>query len=427
MTSRYVVPGTPEYDELRRPEIPRFAATRPAAVAPCATPAEVAGAIAHARARGLPVAVRGGGHDFAGRSSTTGGVLIDVRPMAGIAVAGDRAVIGAGARLGDVYDALFAHGRTIPAGCGPTVGIAGLTLHGGLGILGRTYGLTCDSLRAATIVLADGRTLESDEQREPDLFWALRGGGAPGVVTALTFATVPAPGSTAFRLGFPAGSGADVLEAWQRFAPAADDAVAASLVLSTSSDLGYPPAVTVFGAVIGEAGPLDDLAGKLEVRPESDDRWPGSHRDTKLRLAGTDPHDGPVPADGFTYLRSEYFRSTVPAAGLVAALSAERRPGEFRELDFSPWGGAYNRVPAAATAFPHRDATFLLKHSATVPPEAAPSPWLESSFAITHPYGTGGVYPNFPEPGLPDTAYYGLNTDRLRAVHRAYDPDGHFA
>jgi FAD/FMN-containing dehydrogenase len=426
MTSRIVLPGTVGYDELRRPEIPRFAAMQPAAVVPCATPQDVADALAYARSRALPLAVRGGGHDFAGRS-TTEGVLIDVRPMAGVTVAGDRAVVGGGARLGDVYDALFAYGRTIPAGCGPTVGIGGLALHGGLGILGRTYGLTCDSLRAATVVLGDGRTVACDAEREPDLFWALRGGGAPGVVTALEFAIVPAPDSTAFRLGYPAGSGADVLEGWQRFAPPADDAIAASLVLSTSSDLGHAPAVTVFGAVIGDTAALDDLVGKLAVRPASDQRWPGTHRDTKRRLADTDPHEGPMPADGFTYLRSEYFRSAVPAAELVRALAADRRAGEFRELDFSPWAGAYNRVPVQATAFPHRDAQFLLKHSATVAPHAEPTPWLDASFAITHPYGTGGTYPNFPEPGLPDSAYYGVNTPRLHAVRAAYDPEGRFA
>jgi hypothetical protein len=202
--------------------------------------------------------------------------------------------------------------------------------------------------------------------------------------------------------------------------------VAASLVLSTSSDPGYAPAVTVFGAVLGDPGPLDDLVRDLAVRPASDQRWPGRHRDTKRRLSVTDPHEGPVPADGFTYLHSEYFRSTVPAAGLVEALGADRRPGEFRELDFSPWAGAYNRVPVDATAFPHRDAAFLLKQSATVPPDADPTPWLDESYALTHPYGTGGVYPNFPEPGLPDAAYYGPNTARLHATRAAYDPDGWF-
>ena len=112
-----------------------------------------------------------------------------------MAVAGGVATIGAGARLGAVYDALDAHGLAIPAGCGPRVGVAGLTLGGGLGILGRSHGLLADSLVGARVVLADGRVVDCDGEREADLFWALRGAGAAGfgVVTELRFATVPAP------------------------------------------------------------------------------------------------------------------------------------------------------------------------------------------------------------------------------------------
>jgi FAD/FMN-containing dehydrogenase len=399
---------------------PRFAAVRPAAVVPCASPEDIAGALARAGRDRLPVAVRGGGHCFAGRSSTTG-VVIDVRPMTAVVLSGDRAEIGAGTRLGEIYDALAVHGRTIPAGCGPTVGIAGLTLGGGLGILGRTHGLTSDSLRAATVVLADGRVVRCDAGREPDLFWALRGGGAPGVVTSLEFATVPAPRSTAFRLTFPPGGAGDLLAAWQHALAELDEAISPSLVLTTPADPAAPPVVTVFGAVLGDEpachAALGDLLGRLGVRPVSDDRRHGSHRGTKQWLAGDD-----APGDGFTHLHSEYFRRDVPAADLVARLYADRRPGESRELDFSPWGGAYNRVAPDATAFPHRHARFLLKHAVTVPPGAYPGDWLDESYAITHPYGTGGAYPNFPEPGLPDTAYYGPNTGRLRRVRAGYDP-----
>jgi hypothetical protein len=341
--------------------------------------------------------------------------------------------VGAGTCLGEVYDALAAHGRTIPAGCGPTVGIAGLTLGGGIGILGRTYGLTSDSLRAATVVLADGRVVACDADREPDLFWALRGGGAPGVVTDLTFATVPAPASTAFRLIFPPGSATDVLDAWQRTAPDAADAVAASLVLFAAGDV-RPPAVAVFGAVLGGpaagATALDELVRGLGVAPLSDRRLPGTHRETKDRLSRVDPHDGGAePVDGHTYLRSGFFRGTVPAAPLVEHLLADRRPDEARELDCSPWGGAYNRVPAVATAFPHRDARFLLKHSVTVAPGAGPAGalgWLADSHGLARPHATGGVYPNFPEPGLPATAYYGSNAARLQGIRAAYDPDAMF-
>jgi FAD/FMN-containing dehydrogenase len=410
--------------------LPRFAAIRPAAVVPCATPADIAAAVSLARRHRHPLVVRGGGHCFAGRSSTTG-VVIDVRPTAGVQVAGDRAVIGAGSRLGEVYDALDAHGRTIPAGCGPTVGIAGLTLHGGLGILGRRHGLTCDSLRAATVVLADGRVVDCDADRDADLFWALRGGGAPGVVTSLTFATVPAPPSTAFRLLFPVGRAAEVLDAWQHALPEMGEEVAASLVIFGSADPALPPVVTVFGAVLGGSAAggaaIGDLITRVGVRPVSDVRRHGSHRQTKRWLVEADPHDGqPEPEGGFLYPRSEFFRATVPAADLVARLTADRRPGEARELDFSPWGGAYNRVPADTTAFPHRDARFLLKHAATVVPGGPRGDWLDESFAITRRFGTGGVYPNFPEAGLPDQAYYGANTARLHRIRAAYDPGGVF-
>src|SRR5690242_3220886 len=120
----------------------------------CSDPAAVAEAIALSRRTGLPCAIRSGGHCFAGRSSPPSGILIDVSPMRAVSVAGDSATIGAGARLGDLYPALAEHGLTLPAGCGPTVGIAGLTLGGGLGILGRSRGLTSDNLRSATVVLA---------------------------------------------------------------------------------------------------------------------------------------------------------------------------------------------------------------------------------------------------------------------------------
>ncbi len=394
----------------------RFAGVRPLAVLPCTTPADVAAALARAGREGVPVAVRGGGHCFAGRSSTTG-IVLDVSPLTGVRLDGDRAVIGAGTRLAEVYDRLAAHGRTIPAGCGPTVGIAGLTLGGGLGILGRRYGLTSDSLLAATVVTADGRVVEAED----DLLWLLRGGGAPGVVTSLTFATVPAPDSTAFRLAYPGSAAADVLAAWQQALPDLDDATAPSLVITTPPDPARPPVVTVFGAAPDGAA-VDDLIRRLAQRPQSDERQHAGHRATKRWLAGDDAAD-----TRSAYLHSEYFRTQVPAADLVAWLVADRSAGEARELDFSPWGGAYNRVAADATAFPHRDARCLLKHTATVAAGDRAGGWLDGSYALAHPYGTGGAYPNFPEPDLPQEAYYLHNTERVRRTRAAYDPEGVFA
>jgi FAD/FMN-containing dehydrogenase len=422
-----VLPESPDYDQARRPAMSRFAGVRPQAVVRCTSAADVAEAVAYARARELPVAVRSGGHSFAG-DSTTDGVVIDVSPISGVALSQGRAVIGAGTRLGEVYDALSARGRTIPAGCGPDVGVSGLTLGGGLGILGRMYGLTCDSLRAATVVLADGRPVECSEADEPDLFWLVRGGGVPslpGVVTTLIFETVPAPESTAFKLTFPARQAVEAIAGWQAAGLDAPDAVAASLVLSAPADPANEPVVVVFGAVVGDAAfgreQIDGLAAHIGA-PATDQRQHGAHRATKQWLSSLGPHSEPEPDDGDMYVRSEFIRRPLDATAvrtLADGFAADRIPGQARELDFNPWGGAYNRVPAAATAFPHRAERFLLKQSNT----GVPSDWLDASYAVTHPYGDGGVYPNFPEPDQPDEAYYKENTARVRQIRAAYDPD----
>ena len=197
MIENLLTPGTPGYEAARRPWAGRFHDVRPAAIARCGSARDVAAALMAARRDAMPFAVRAGGHCFAGRSSTPG-LLVDVGPMDAVHVHGDHVTTGAGALLGPVYDALAARGLAIAGGCGPTVGIAGLTLGGGLGILGRRHGLTSDGLVAAEVVTADGRIVVCDAECEPDLFWALRGAGGcrVGVVTSLTLRTVPAPPTT---------------------------------------------------------------------------------------------------------------------------------------------------------------------------------------------------------------------------------------
>jgi FAD/FMN-containing dehydrogenase len=441
-------PESPDYESVRRPAIGRFENIRPRAVARCAAPADVAEAISYARRGSLALAVRSGGHCFAGRSSTEG-VVIDVGPMESVSISGSAVTVGAGTRLGDLYDVLTAHGITIPAGCGPTVGIAGLTLGGGLGILGRRYGLTCDALRAAQVVLADGRVVECDDERDADLFWALRGGGngSLGVVTSLTFETVPAPEATGFHLTWSATVAGDVIDAWQAWAPDAPDELAASLVISTAADPTRPPVTSVFGAWVlgGRQGiepdcraRLAELVTRVGTAPASAEYREGSFRTTKRYLTEVDVHGTgepePPAIEVDSYSKSEFFDRPLPAetvTALVEHLVAERRPGEARELDFTPWGGAYNRVARDATAFPHRGERFLLKQSAVVPhrrPADLARRWLHRSWELTHAYGTGGVYPNFPDPELADPAgaYYGANRARLDKVKAAYDPENVF-
>jgi FAD/FMN-containing dehydrogenase len=434
-----LVPGRPGYEEAHRPAIARFHDVEPRAVARCRTDAEVMAALALAHSEGVPVAVRSGGHCFAGRSSTDG-IVIDVSPMSSTSVEGDVATIGAGARLGDVYDTLASQRRTIAAGCGPEVGIAGLALGGGLGILGRSHGLTADQLLGARVVLAGGRIVEADERSEPDLFWALRGagGGQFGVVTSFAVRTLAAPQvTTALHLTWPIHHGAAVTGAWQDWLPNTPEALAASLLLSAPSDPALPATVNVFGAMIGPTGDaaplLDELVARAGVAANSSHLFEAHYRELKRRLAETGPGED-VP-DGHPYCKSEFFRERIPddaVGALVDHLLADRRPGESRELDFNPWGCAYNRVAPDATAFPHRDARFLLKPGAVLAPGAdreAARRWLAHAWEIAHPYGTGGAYANFPDPELDgwERAYHGENLERLRRVKAAYDPDDVFS
>jgi FAD/FMN-containing dehydrogenase len=440
ISGEVVLPESPGYESTSKPAIARFHDARPRAVVLCETAEDVSEAISFARRHGLRTVPRSGGHCYAGRSSAEG-IVIDVSPMRSVSVSDGVATVGAGARLGHVYDTLDEHGLTIPAGCGPDVGIAGLTLGGGLGILGRKYGLTSDQLLGAQVVLADGSIVDCDEHREEDLFWALRGsgGGNFGVVTSLVFRTVPAPAATAFHLDWPPACASEVVGAWQAWSPDGPDALAASLHVFAPDDPGQPPAVSVSGAMLGAESDTRDLLAELVARVRVDPTAAtfehGSYREIKRYLAEHGPGDD--RPDGHPYNKSEFFREPLPAEAVSALLqnvSEGRTAGQSRELDFTPWAGAYDRVPTGATAFAHRDERFLLLQVAVVEPDApaaereAARDWLARSWSSVHPWGTGRVYPNFPDPDLEDWAYayHGTNYERLSLIKAKYDPDGFF-
>ena len=262
-----VVPrDSPDVALVRKPPWAQFEDVRAEAVVRCSTPADVAATIAFARRVGAETVARSGGHCFAGRSSTRG-ILIDLSKLSSVSVTDGLATVQAGALLGDIYERLDGHGFTIAAGACPSVGIAGLTLGGGLGILGRRYGLTSDQLVGAHVVLADGRAVDCDEHREADLFWALRGagGGQFGVVTSLVFRTVPADDLTCFKLTWPYTQAAAAIELWQDWAPNAPDELAASLLVNASGTT-EEPAVTIFGAMLGPKTEASDTLDQLIVR-----------------------------------------------------------------------------------------------------------------------------------------------------------------
>jgi FAD/FMN-containing dehydrogenase len=441
------LPGSPAYQALPPPFNARFRDVRPAAVVSCASSQDVAEATSFARRHGLELETRAGGHSFAAHSSTRG-VLLDVTPMRSVRVAGGVATVGAGARLGEVYEALQEHDLTIPGGTCPPVGVAGLTLGGGLGILGRKYGVTSDHLIGAEVVLADGRILRCDDHHEADLFWALRGAGAGnfGVVTTLVFRALPAPPTTTnVHLAWPYAQAAAVIGAWQRWAPTAPDELAASLKITAGADPDRPPAVDLYGAFHGSradaARLVEELVGQVGADPTAaalmSMTWPRT-RKFWAELGNPAEESGrpsvPQPPQAqCLYAKSEFFARPLPAGAVGALLEAfveGRTAGESRELDFMPWGGAYNHRPPDATAFVHRDQLFQLKHAVVVGPDAPPADQAAAHRAVTrswasvHPWGSGRVFQNFADPDLEHwaQAYYGPNYDRLVRVKARYDP-----
>ncbi len=441
-----ILPGSTGYDAARKPAMARFHDVRPSAIARCGAAADVAATIAFARSHGLQLSIRCGGHSVAGRSSGEG-IIIDVAPMQSISVGDGTATVGAGFRLSALYDGLYTHGVTVPAGCGPDVGISGLTLGGGIGVLGRKHGLTCDRLRGAQIVLADGSVVECDDERDPDLFWALRGagGGNFGVVTSLVFETVTAPDTTAFHLRWPIEEALELIDCWQAWAPAAPDEIDATLRLAIGPGTEQARA-ELFGAVLTtEAEAREHVTGFVSDSGHQpvDVRFRQlPYPDAKRFLNEVDQHDEP-PSDGdsalhtHAYAKSEFFRQRVDRAVLDALVRNFTRAVVdtcSREVAFMPWGGAYNRVTTDATAFPHREELFLVQHLLDMPPDASADEresghaWLTRSWELLHSSGSGGVYPNFPDPDLesPGRAYYDGNYERLRRVKTAYDPEGLF-
>lgn len=416
-------PESPGYDAARRPAQPAFRGVRPSLVVRCRSVSDVVRTLSYVRGTGEPFAVRSGGHCFAGRSSTDG-VLLDLSEFDDIAVRDGIATIGAGARLARVYPALHTFGRTLPAGCGPTVGIAGLTLGGGIGLLGRRYGLTSDRLVGARVVLADGSVVDCDEDREPGLFWALRGagGGQFGVVTTLRYETVPEPALTRIEATWSGADPTGLVAAWQDWAPDAPDGVTVNLTLV--AEPRQPVRVTLVGAAaLDEAATrdgLEELLAAAGLRPVV--RLNGGLPYHRLKGTLTDPRDVPERA---LRIRSEFFRTALPApvlAGLLNGLGEPRDAGR-RQLTFTAMGGAYNRVATEATAFAHRGERFLLEHIGD-----PADPWVDASWATAHRAGSGRVYPNFPDPALEDapSAYHAGNRSRLAEIKRVYDPERFF-
>jgi FAD/FMN-containing dehydrogenase len=460
-SGRLVLPADQDYDGSRLLFDPKFDGIRPAAIAYCAGPGEVSACLAFARRFGVPVAARSGGHSYGGWSTTTG-LVIDVSLMADVTVdAGSMtARVGAGTSLIDLYDRLAAHGRAVPGGSCPTVGVAGLALGGGVGVVGRLYGLTCDNVIAVQIVTADGRVRECSADSEPDLFWACRGGGGGsfGIVTAFTFRTHPAPDLVLFFLRWPWPAAAPVVAAWQRWAPAAPDELWSNLHLSAAPG-GAPPQITVGGTFAGATAQAQGLLARLYEaagsQPSSAFVQSEQYLTCMLVEAGCSsmsvaqchlPSRNPAGVLGRPpeHAKSDFFTEALPPSGIRTLIDQVEAIGQVAGaagasggVAFDAFGGAINRVGAGDTAFVHRDALFLAQYSTTWTPQpgvpdagaggaavARQRAWLTSFHAAMRPHASGQAYQNYADPDLADwqRAYFGANYPRLQRIKAAVDP-----
>ncbi|WP_424536967.1 FAD-binding oxidoreductase [Sphaerisporangium viridialbum] len=436
LAGRLIRPGDAAYDAARRLYNPSFDGIRPAAVAYCANPSDVAECLAFARRLRVPVTSRSGGHSYAGWSSGTG-LVVDVSRMNGVRATSGRAVVGAGAQLVDVYDRLASHGVSIPGGSCPTVGIAGLTLGGGIGVVARKYGLTCDALESLQIVTADGRVLTCDADHEPELYWASRGGGGGnfGVAVSFTFRTHATRDVTLFFLHWPWSRARKAVAAWQAWAPHEPDAMWSNLHLTQDPALDLQIGGLYLGSRADCERRLEPLIAKIGAQPSTRYVTQTSYRNAMMIEAGCSTRtvsqchrpgslpgqtaDGRFPRDAFS-AKSHMAYRPLSASGIGALVEQTARPGRHAVL-LDALGGAVGRVRPGATAFPHRTALFSVQYYAHM---AGAATWLRGAHAAMAPHFGDHAYVNYIDPALPAwrQAYYGANAGRLAKVKAAYDP-----
>ncbi|HEX9035850.1 MAG TPA: FAD-binding oxidoreductase [Ktedonobacterales bacterium] len=411
---------------------------RPAAIARCEGVGDVLDALAFARAHGLLVAVRGGGHNVAGNAVVDGGLVIDLSPMKSVRVDPVRQIARAepGLTWGEFDRETQALGLAVTGGIQSTTGIAGFTLGGGFGYLARKRGLTCDNLLSADVVTADGRLLTASAHEHPDLFWGIRGGGGNfGIVTSFELQLAPLGPILGGMLLYPLARAGAVLRFYREYAKTAPDE------LFTIADFTIAPAAAhiperlrgqrVLMLIVCYAGELEEGARVLQPLrafgpPDADLLKARSYREMQQLL------DAANPAGRLNYWKSEFVTGYSDAAIETLVAFSARAPSPYSKTLCAQMQGAIARVDGHASAYSHRQAPFLININAmwTDPAESeAQIAWARDFWAAMQPFSAGGVYVNFLSNEGEErvkAAYGEVAYARLAAVKRAYDPDNVF-
>ena len=413
---------------------------KPALIVQCSGTADVVDAVNFARERELLLSIKAGGHNVAGNAVNDGGLVIDLSQMRGIHVEASTSTVRAqgGATWGDVDRESQLFGLAVPGGLISTTGIAGLTLHGGIGHLRRKYGLSIDSLLSVEIVTADGRLRRASAVENEDLFWAVRGAGSNfGVVTSFEFQAHPVgPMVMVGAIFYPQEDGVDVVASWRDYMAVAPDELSA-LVFFWNVPPGEPfprehhgkPVVVVAGVY---SGAVED--GESVVQPLRELGQP------LIDLSGPWPwlglqsgFDALFPKGALYYWKSRALPELPDAAIEEIAEWATRRPSPLTDITIWHHGGAMSRVGETATAYAGRDAPFLVTGEAswTEPAQTDDAiAWARGLWDAMSRHSTGGLYLNFPGFGEEKEqlvrAGYGVNYERLAALKAEYDPGNFF-
>ncbi len=433
-----IEPGDAGYDEARA-VYNAMIDRRPALIAQCAGSDDVARVIGYAREAGLPLAVRGGGHNGAGLGTIDDGVVIDLSPIRGIDVdPRARTVrVGGGCTWGEVDRATHEHGLANPSGIIGTTGVGGLTLGGGLGHLTRKHGLAIDNLLSADVVLASGELVHASKDEHPELFWALRGGGGNfGVVTAFEFRLHEVSTVIAGPTFWPVELGAQVLSAYREFLPAAPRDLNGFFAYATVPPGDpFPPEIhlrEVCGVVWCHTG--DEAAAARDMQPLLDAL-------PEPLLHGVQPMPYPMLQSAFDalypkgdqwYWRADFVKEIPDEAVAIHQQWAERLPSMQSTMHLYPIDGAPHDVAADATAWNYRDARWATVYAGVDPDPANVEKigaWSRGYQEALHPYSAGGAYVNMMMDEGPDRvrASYGANFDRLTYAKDEYDPENVFA
>jgi FAD/FMN-containing dehydrogenase len=432
------LPGEPGYDQARtiwNAMIDRH----PAIVIRAAGVNDVLRAVEFARKHGLQLAVRGGGHNIAGNAVCEGGLMLDLTPMKSVRVNPVQRTVRVepGVTLGELDRETQAFGLAMPVGINSTTGVAGLTLGAGFGWISRTYGLSIDNLISADVVTSAGKLVHASEESEPDLFWAIRGGGGNfGVVTSFEFQLHPVgPEVLSGMVIHPIAQAKELLQGYRRITSEAPDELAIWYVMRKAPPLPFLPPewhgkeILAFAACYsGDPAKGEQTMAPLRALGKPIADVIGSNPFVAWQ-AILDPLLGPGMRN---YWKSHSFTTLSDGAIDVLVEFAHKLPSPDCEIAFAQLGGAINRIPPSATAYPHRDLQYVVNiHTrwASAADDQKCIAWARGLFDALTPHATGGVYVNFmpeDEAQRVRAGAYGANYDRLARLKAKYDPDNLF-